>query len=101
MDPSHTSIHRIRIGQLPIQSQNSGIFDIPRSGRPRMTKSVHVLAGLCLFRILVSTQETRGTINGRVYDKQTGAMVGANVTITNSDTGAVTRFTTNETGYYE
>jgi len=66
-----------------------------------MTKSVHVLAGLCLFRILVSAQETRGTINGRVYDKQTGAMVGADVTITNSDTGAVTRFTTNETGYYE
>jgi hypothetical protein len=63
-----------------------------------MTKSVHVLAGLCLFRILVSAQETRGTINGRVYDKQTGAMVGASVTITNSDTGAVTRFTTNETG---
>ena len=66
-----------------------------------MIKSVNVLRGLCLFTILIPAQETRSTINGRVYDTQAAAIVGANVTVTNSDTGTVTHLTTNETGYYE
>ena len=63
--------------------------------------SARVLAGFCVFTILVTAQETRSTISGRVYDTQAAAIVGANVTVTNSDTGTVTHLTTNETGYYE
>src|SRR5215510_4404613 len=66
-----------------------------------MTKSVHVLGAVCLFTILVTAQETRSTINGRIYDTQGAAIVGANVTISNSGTGTITHLTTNETGYYE
>ena len=66
-----------------------------------MSKSVNALLSFCLLTLVVGAQETRSTINGRVYDRQASAIPGAAITITNSDTGAVTQLTTNETGYFE
>src|SRR5687768_7490236 len=66
-----------------------------------MINLVRSLTVVCLFTILALAQETRSTINGRVYDKQASAIPGANVTVTNSDNGTVTHLTANETGYYE
>jgi len=66
-----------------------------------MTKSVHVLGMVCLLTIVVIAQETRSTINGHIYDTQAAVIAGAEVTITNSDTGTVIHLATNETGYYE
>ena len=62
-----------------------------------------VLALVVLLAGVVSLQgqETRGMIFGRVYDPQGGAVVGAEVLITNVDTNIVQRTTTNQTGYYE
>ena len=49
----------------------------------------------------MSAQETRSTIFGRVLDSQSAAVAGANIVVTNTDTNAATRLSTNETGYYE
>ncbi len=46
-------------------------------------------------------QETRGSITGRVTDAQGGLIPGASVTVTNTETNAISRTTTNETGYFE
>lgn len=58
-----------------------------------------------LFSLLLvlplCAQETRSTINGRVYDQQSAAIGGAKVIVTNTDTNTVVRLTTNATGYYE
>jgi hypothetical protein len=59
------------------------------------------LAVLCLLLAVASAQETRSTLNGRVYDPQAAAVGGAKVTITHVDTNSVTRLSTNETGFYE
>ena len=60
-----------------------------------------VLACLCLLLAVASAQETRSTLNGRIYDPQAAAVGGARVVITHVDTNSVTRLTTNETGFYE
>src|SRR5215813_12923497 len=60
------------------------------------------LPPLLLFCLsFASAQETRSTLNGRVYDAQSAAIAGAKVAITHVDTNAVTHVVTNETGYYE
>ncbi len=46
-------------------------------------------------------QETRSTINGRVYDTLSATVAGAKVVVTNIDTNATVTLTTNETGFYE
>jgi len=61
----------------------------------------YVLAGLCLLLPALPAQETRSTINGRIYDPQSAAIGGARVVVTNIETNTVTRLTTNETGFYE
>ena len=56
---------------------------------------------LCFLFSILSAQETRSTINGRIYDPQSGAVGGAKVIVTHTDTNTVVRLTSNETGYYE
>ena len=46
-------------------------------------------------------QETRSMLFGRVLDPQGAAIVGANVTIRNAETGVALNYKTNLTGYYE
>jgi hypothetical protein len=56
------------------------------------------LLALCVF---VVAQETRSTVNGRVYDSQSAAIAGAKVTVTHTDTNTSTSLTTNATGFYD
>jgi hypothetical protein len=65
-----------------------------------MTRIISVCACLLSAGVLVA-QETRGTIFGRVFDPSGSAIGNANVVVTNTETGTVTRLTTNPTGYYE
>src|SRR5688572_12874261 len=51
--------------------------------------------------LAMSAQETRSTIFGRVLDSQSAAVAGASIVVTNTDTNAATRLSTNDTGYYE
>src|SRR5262245_30772483 len=46
-------------------------------------------------------QEARGSIAGKVTDPQGSVIAGATVTVTNTETNAVTRTRSNETGYFE
>src|SRR5689334_3210756 len=46
-------------------------------------------------------QDTRGKISGTVTDPQAAPIVGAAVTVTNTDTNVSTPLSTNESGYYE
>lgn len=55
---------------------------------------------LCLAPILAA-QDTRGNISGTVTDSQTAIVPGAAVAVVNTGTGAITRLTTNSSGYYE
>ncbi len=57
---------------------------------------VAVFAGLSL-----TAQETRSMIFGRVLDPSAAPVVGARVTITNTQTNLAVNLVTNETGYYE
>jgi hypothetical protein len=52
-----------------------------------MNRRIRIFAALTLLAIPTVGQETRSTINGRVYDIQTAAVDGAAVTITHTDTG--------------
>jgi len=57
---------------------------------------------LCLFvPLVVSAQDTRGSISGTVTDSQAALVTGASVVVANTDTGTTTRLTTNGSGYYE
>lgn len=57
--------------------------------------AILVLAGLA------SAQETRSTILGFVKDAQGAVVPNAAVVVTNADTGASVKLTTNAIGYYE
>ncbi len=48
-----------------------------------------------------SAQEARGSISGRVTDPTGSVIPNATVTVTNTETNATRRLTTNENGYYE
>jgi hypothetical protein len=50
---------------------------------------------------LTLAQDTRGNISGTVTDAQAAVISGAAVTVANTDTGAITRLTTNASGHYE
>lgn len=53
------------------------------------------------FPAAVEAQDTRGSINGTVTDSTAAVVAGAQVTVTNTGTGAAARLTTNASGYYE
>src|SRR5438128_801915 len=59
------------------------------------------LGAALLFATSLSAQETRGTINGRVYDGQSAAIAGADVIVVQVGTNSTTRLTTNQSGYFE
>jgi len=58
---------------------------------------VAALAGL----VLVSAQETRSMLFGRVLDPQGASVPGTAVIVRNADTGATTTLTTSDSGYFE
>jgi hypothetical protein len=62
-----------------------------------------MLTGFALLHLSLPlcAQETRSMIYGHVLDPQSGAVIGANVKVTNTDTNTSVALTTNETGYYE
>src|SRR5262249_33741101 len=49
----------------------------------------------------LAAQETRSTINGRVYDTLMAPVSGAKVVLLNTDTNATVTLKTNDTGFYE
>lgn len=53
-----------------------------------------------LFTALLSAQEFRGRIQGSVVDTTQGAIIGANVTLLNTQTGVAATRQTNETGRF-
>jgi hypothetical protein len=59
------------------------------------------LFSLCLLFSVLSAQETRSTINGRIYDPHSATVGGAKVMVTHTDTNTAVKLTSNETGYYE
>ena len=54
-----------------------------------------------LFSVCAFAQETRSTIQGHVRDPQGAVVVNATVVVTNTDTNAFVRLTSNQAGYYE
>src|ERR1051326_7553019 len=60
-----------------------------------------LLAFLFAFAMGLHAQDTRGKISGTIIDPQGAQIVGASVTLTNTDTNVSTPLTTNESGYYE
>jgi Carboxypeptidase regulatory-like domain/TonB dependent receptor len=60
-----------------------------------------VIAAIVLSPIAGFAQETRSAVLGTVRDASGAVIAGASVEITNVDTNATTKITTNESGYYE
>src|SRR5881397_1727859 len=58
------------------------------------------LTALALLPAAASTQESRGTLQGRVVDTSGAAVPGATVDVLNLATGVVSPTTTNEQGSY-
>src|SRR4051812_384037 len=65
-----------------------------------LTRVVLIVLSFLAFSLTVSAQETRGAIQGRVFDASGGSIVGAQVRATNSATGVELTATTNESGNY-
>lgn len=66
------------------------------------TKLLAASLAICAFLAPgVLAQETRGTIAGTVYDSQSSAIPGAQISITNTATNVVVKATSNDAGYYE
>jgi hypothetical protein len=63
--------------------------------------SLSLAATLFSWSFNLQAQETRGMIFGRVLDPQDSAVVGARVTVTNTETNVSVNRETNEVGYYE
>ena len=63
--------------------------------------SRYLLIIILLFHLSLTAQETRSTINGRVYDQSNAAVEGVKVVVADLDTNAFTTLVTNSTGYYE
>jgi hypothetical protein len=59
------------------------------------------LSATLLFGIASWAQGSKGIIVGNVTDASGGSVGGANVTTTNTDTGAETKTTTNTSGFYQ
>jgi hypothetical protein len=66
--------------------------------------TIRILRALALVQLcalVISAQETRSVIFGRVTDPQNAAVAGAAVSVVNTDTNVALNLTTNDTGYYE
>jgi hypothetical protein len=66
-----------------------------------MNRLGRVLAAFALLAGAAAAQDARGTIMGFVKDGQGAVVVNATVLVTNTDTNATVRVSTNESGYYE
>jgi len=67
-----------------------------------LKRPVIVLSLLSLFLPCAArAQEARGSIAGKVTDPQGAAIAGATVIVTNTETNAVARTRSNDTGYFE
>ncbi|HWR50246.1 MAG TPA: TonB-dependent receptor [Bryobacteraceae bacterium] len=66
-----------------------------------LRRDICVPALLLLAAATGWTQDSRGSITGRVVDPQGSVVPNAQVVITNTETNIVNRTATNETGYYE
>src|SRR5882762_1821711 len=72
-----------------------------RMPRSRMTRALFAtIFGLCLFAGLASAQSASSTINGLVQDKTGAVIPGAQVTITNQNTGARIQTVANNDGSF-
>ena len=58
-------------------------------------------AAICLLAGVMSAQETRSMLFGRVLDPQGAAVPGSSVLVVNAETGLRQSIKTNDTGYYE
>ncbi len=67
-----------------------------------LPKAKGILLALMLsaFAMSLSAQETRGKIEGSVLDSSSAAVVGAKVSITNTETNVTVTLVANSTGYY-
>ena len=68
--------------------------------RTRAGRVLTLLAALVLASIGVVAQNTTGNLQGIVFDQNKAAVAGANVTVTNTETGVTRETTTNEEGFY-
>src|SRR6266542_1389326 len=59
-----------------------------------------LLASFC-FSTVSWSQESRGSITGKVSDQQGAVIPAAIVLVTNTETNVTSRSTTNDTGYFE
>lgn len=59
------------------------------------------LAAFALAAGVCWSQESRGSITGKVVDPQGAVVPNASITVTNTETNVTNRTTTNETGYFE
>ncbi|MFB3828434.1 MAG: carboxypeptidase regulatory-like domain-containing protein [Bryobacteraceae bacterium] len=65
-------------------------------------KSVLFCAGLLVLSAgVAAAQDSRGSIAGKIVDPQDAVIPGVTVVVTNTETGAVSRTATNQTGYFE
>ena len=60
-----------------------------------------LIAILCLLTAIGLSQETRGTISGKVIDPSGATIPGAKVIVTNKAMGTAANLSTNETGFYQ
>jgi len=63
-------------------------------------RGLAVLAGLCALPVLAVAQETRANLRGTVTDTSGSVVPGANIQLTNSETGVVLTSVSNEAGLY-
>src|SRR5712692_3534728 len=69
-----------------------------------LTMRMKIVAPISILFVLAQSalwaQEGRGTITGRVTDESGGVIAGADVRVTNKETGATAATRSNETGNY-
>ncbi|HEU0176019.1 MAG TPA: carboxypeptidase-like regulatory domain-containing protein [Blastocatellia bacterium] len=62
---------------------------------------VSIIAAAMLASVSAFAQETRSTILGTVKDQSGAIVAGATVDVTNTETNATTKLSTNSSGYFE
>jgi hypothetical protein len=74
----------------------------PKGGLAMKSRIFSLIAIVCLLASVVAwSQETRGTISGRVTDPSGAVIPGAQVVVTNSAMGTKTSLKTNQDGFYQ
>src|SRR6476646_9680036 len=66
-----------------------------------MLRTTLFVVGLCLLTGAVWSQDTRGTITGKITDPSGAVLPGANVVVTNTAMGTKTVLTSNQDGIYQ